>query len=120
VWLDLGVCGWSLLSAPLVAWGVQCRSAGFRTVMMGLCALLVAGEPMVLGAVAYWGDAGALWTMRVSPLETVWALAQPITSVHLDPWPELVLTAVAAAVAAWAVLGVTVGLMSARGGGREG
>ena len=118
VWLDLAVVGWSLLTAALVALGLQWRRPVPRTAMMGLCALLVVGEPMVMWLAGVVG-LGAAWSMRVSPLETVWMLSHPIAAVRLAPWPGRVLTAAVAGVLAWVVLAVMSGLAGSGTMGRR-
>jgi len=103
VWLDLAVVSWSLLTAALVALGLQWRESVPRTVMMAACVLVVVGEPMVLALSSGLG-LGSGWGLRVSPLETMWALSHPVLDVRLGPWPGRVLAAGMAAVLAWLLL----------------
>lgn len=105
VWLAAALAAWSLLTAALVAMGVRRPTGEARTLTMLLCAALVLGEPAVMAAAAAFG--GEPWTMRISPLATVWAMVQPVTNMSLDPWPGHVLVAAAAAVATWVVVIVT-------------
>lgn len=104
VWLDGAVLAWSFLSAAVVALGMQFRSGMGRTAAMVVCVLLVLGEPMALALAAVVRGGGPLWAMRVTPISTVWALTHPMANVSLAPWPGRVMTAGAAAVAAWVVV----------------
>lgn len=106
-WLNGAVAAWSLLSGLLIAWGCG-RSAGSgRTAAMVLCILLLVGEPavMLLAGLGRPAGAGPGWTMRVSPVQTVWALTRPPSRFRLDPWTDHIKAAGLAAVAGWVVLG---------------
>ncbi|MFW6059091.1 MAG: hypothetical protein ACODAQ_02855 [Phycisphaeraceae bacterium] len=116
-WLDGAVAAWSLLTAAVVAMGMQFRGAGARMAAMVLCVLVVLGEPMVLALAATVQGAGTLWEMRLTPLPTVWALAQPIADVSLGAWPARIMVVGVAAVAAWVAVGV---VMAVSGRGRRG
>ncbi len=106
VWLDAAVAAWSLLTAAVVGLGVRWPRAWPRTVAMVLCALLVLGEPLAVALVSLVWPAAArpIWSMHLSPLPTVWALAHPVVDVTLGPWPERVMFAAAGAVTAWVVV----------------
>lgn len=105
LWLDLAIGAWSLVSALLIAWGCRSDHGGLRMVAMALCLLLIVGEPLLL-ALAGAGDGRPqqAWTMRVSPVETVWALSSPTGGFDLDPWRWHVCSVLAAAAVGWAIL----------------
>ena len=105
-WLAGALAAWSLLTAAVVAMGMRSRRAGPRIAAMVACVVLVLGEPAVMALAAAGGDT-ALWPMRVSPLATVWSLVQPALNVSLDPWPQRVVAAGAAAVIAWLMVMVS-------------
>lgn len=110
LWLDTAVLGWSLVIAALTAWGCQSTRGGVRAVAMAACVLVVVGEP---AAVALWTlgasePMGPAWAMRVSPVQTLWALTHEGALWDGDPWRIRAGTAAAAGVLAWALLPVLV------------
>lgn len=110
LWLDLAVMSWSLLAGALVGLGRVLPTAGARIGAMGLCVLLVVGEPVWM-ALSGSGFAGQNlhsqdWQMRISPIQALWELTT--TGPPYDPagWiPAIISTAVAAGLA-WLMLAV--------------
>lgn len=91
--LDAAVAGWSLLTAALVALGCASRRGVVRTAVMAGCMVLLLGEPagMALINVGAAGRTATTWTMRLSPLETIWALTAPGALEHSGAWlPQVV------------------------------
>ncbi len=71
-WLDGAIAIWSLITAAIVAQGCRSRSPRRRTLAMGLCILLVLGEPLLIAlAASGLGQlhplAAHLW---ISPIQT--------------------------------------------------
>jgi hypothetical protein len=86
--LDAAVTGWSLLTAALVALGCASRRGVVRTAAMAGCMVLLLGEPAVMALITV-GAAGRVattWTMRLSPLETIWALTAPGALERSEAW----------------------------------
>lgn len=88
--LDAAVTGWSLLTAAVVALGCASRRGVVRTAAMAGCMGLLLGEPAVMALVNV-GAAGRAattwtWTMRLSPLETIWALTAPGAVERSEAW----------------------------------
>ncbi len=107
LWLDGAVASWSLMTAALLAMGVQSRRSVGRSGVMALCVLLLLAEPMWMGLAETEG-----WVMRVSPLATVWALTSPGRQWQSDPWVGHVIGAACAAAAMWTVVIVSLALSS--------
>lgn len=105
LWLNAAVAAWSLLTAAAVAWGRQFRTSLGRTVMMAVCMLVLVGEPALMALTPSSGPSPLrfVWTMRLSPLQALWAMTAPSPG-PLEPWMGVILTITAAAVAAWLVL----------------
>ena len=72
-WLDAACAGWSLLTGLLLLAGGGWTSAPGRVAALGLCVLLVLGEPLLMAVVSA-GRSGVLWVMWLSPIDTIWAL----------------------------------------------
>ncbi len=106
--LDAAVASWSLVTAALVAWGCRGRTAGHRATAMVLCLLLVLGEPAVLAMLdLVWPGPAGGWTLRVSPIQTIWALTDPTWSwsaAATAGWVERVAAAAAAGGLGWVLL----------------
>ena len=73
---------------------------------MGLCVLLLLGEPAMM-MLAPWGrPLGQLpWTMRISPIQILWALTDRPEKFDADRWISIMATAATAAVIGWAFAG---------------
>ena len=99
-WLDSAIVSWTLLSALIVAWGRMSESGWVRTGAMALCLGVVLAEP-VLGVLGLYRDAVG---MRVSPLETLWALTNLPERAPLGVWQERIVVVGLAALLGWSVL----------------
>lgn len=85
IWMNLAVGSWSLITALLIAMGVGFKDAWARWLAMGLCILVLIGEP-VLVAIARFERPDESWAMRISPLLTVWELSYIGAGSDVDPW----------------------------------
>jgi hypothetical protein len=101
LWLDGAVVSWTLITAAMVALGVAMPGGAGRSLIMATCVLLLLGEPLVMAMFP-----GSDWDMRISPLQTVWALTDRGTAWQPEPWSGRVTAAALAAAAAWAVVGL--------------
>ena len=108
LWLDLAIASWSLLTALLVAIGSQSRDGAHRFVAVVLCLLLLLAEPLIV-ALAGVSLAPGDWVMRVSPIQTVWALTDRPVDWSSGPWRTNIATVAVAVVVAWSLFGVLVG-----------
>lgn len=97
LWLDAAVISWSLITAALIALGLQMNASSSRSVVMALCLLLFLGEWIV----AAWLPVAGL---GVSPLATVWSLTAPAAAVRHADVATPILAAAAAAVLAWVIV----------------
>ena len=111
LWLDLAVVSWSLLAALLVAVGLRSRDGMHRLVTAVLCLLILLAEPLivVLDDVRLGGHDGPGWVMRISPIQTVWALTENPLEWSSGPWRRNILIAAVAVVVAWCVYGLFTG-----------
>lgn len=108
VWLDGAVLGWSLLVAALVAWGCHSRLGAHRVTAMLLVMLLLFAEPLVMFiANRMTVDTPVTWTMRVSPIEAMWALTVEPIDYRPAPWTAQVTLVLIAAALAWAIILIT-------------
>lgn len=111
LWLDLAIAAWSLLTALLVAVGLRSADGVHRVVTVVLCLLLLLAEPMILAlADVRLGtphDPG--WFMRVSPIQTIWALSETPVDWSSGPWRTNIATISVAAVVAWCLYGLLLG-----------
>ena len=98
-----------LLAALIVAWGRLFESAGARIFAMGLCVLMLLGEPSAMAVInlaTQPGD-GVLWQMKVSPIQLIWRMTRPFgggatfTSTAADQFGPQVAAVTAAAVLGW-------------------
>ena len=96
VWLDVALSGWSLATGLLLLVCSGWTSGAGRTAGMAACLLLVLGEPLLMAGLAWAGVCG-VWSMWVSPIDTLWALTSRPASI----WPAHILGVTAAAVAGW-------------------
>ncbi|MEM9415028.1 MAG: hypothetical protein AAGA29_06050 [Planctomycetota bacterium] len=99
-WLDAAFVSWTLLTAVVVGWGRSSPSGWVRTVAYVLCLGIVLAEPLSL---VLFGVPGAE-AMRVSPLQTFWALTHLPAHASLDPWDGRIIVVGVSAVLGWAVL----------------
>lgn len=125
LWLNGAIAAWSLLAAAIIAWSCRANTGLSRTWGMLFCLLLLLGEPLAMlivnaGGSATFGDpttaAPIAWTMRVSPLETVWrltevsatdsALGGGLGDGSLQPWSRIIAITGIAAAAAWIIIAV--------------
>lgn len=102
-WLDASIGVWSGLTGLLIAWGRCGTTCAGRTLAMVGCLALLFAEPAVMLLI------GGNWTLRVSPIETVWALCAPPTRFRVEPWVSQVTAVALAAAVGWLALGVWVG-----------
>lgn len=106
LWLDLAVLAWSLLTGAIVGLGRLLPGSGGRWGAMGVCMLLLLGEPVWL---AVGGTTGGS-QMGVSPIQALWELTTTVQPFDPSKWSAVVLSVGAAAVLAWCVLGVMAGV----------
>ena len=106
--LDGAMASWSLLMALLIAWGMGSARGARRAWAMGLCVLLLFGEPVLISLVVLatqsHHESIVPWHMRVSPIETLWALADSRRLWAPGPWVERVAAAAAAGTLGWLLL----------------
>jgi len=107
LWLDLAVVAWSLLTALLVATGVRSPWAAHRCLVALLCVLLLVGEPALLMLTSLDLNAAPdeVWVMHISPIQTVWALAQTPIEWNSGPWRANVVIMGMGAIVAWVFYG---------------
>ena len=96
LWLDGALAGWSLLTGLVLVGVGRWTSPAGRVAAMGLCLLLVLGEPLLL-AIMSLARLGAVWPMWISPIDTVWALTEEPARI----WPPHVAGVMAVAAAGW-------------------
>jgi hypothetical protein len=127
VWLDLALAGWSLVIALLVAWGTRPGGWRRRALAMGLCLLVLVGEPLLMALLnigsrlraggslanlvdpvgarlAHQAAAGITpwcWIMRVSPVQALWGLTIDPVNWVAEPFASQVIAILAAGVAGW-------------------
>jgi len=103
LWIVLGMAAWTGLTGALIAWGRSGERPGARLVAMLGCAALVVGEPVAMWLASLHNGRPVInqWAMRVSPIEPMWALADPVLNPAVHPWAERVVSVTAAAAAAW-------------------
>ncbi len=101
-WIDAAVLAWSLLSAAMVALGIQAGQALPRVIAATLCILLLFGEPLFI-ALFTAPEPGTVM-MRISPLQTLWALSEEGRQWTRPPWQLNVIVAAVAALLAWGVV----------------
>ena len=94
-WLDSAIMGWSALTALIIAWGRRSARPWTRSVAMGGCVGLLLGEPALMILVS------GHWMLKISPIQTVWALSLPPKQFVLEPWITHVVAAAAAAMIGW-------------------
>ncbi|XAM01446.1 hypothetical protein OT109_08625 [Phycisphaeraceae bacterium D3-23] len=99
-WLDAAFISWTLLTALVVAWGRTSASGWVRTFAFGVCLGIVLAEPLSLVVFGVPGPEA----MRVSPLQTVWALTHLPANASLSPWDGRIIVVGVSAVLGWAVL----------------
>ncbi len=108
LWVMAAVAAWSLLTGLLIAWGRSFDTGGKRLTAMLMCVGLVLIEPVAYYAVAIVMKRGWLMIppMRLSPVQTWWALTGPPSTFIARPWSDYVIGVGVAAVVGWAVLAV--------------
>lgn len=103
LWLDAALASWSLLTGVFIAAG--CRSSlAWRRVLCSVMALgLLVGEPLAMWLVNLGrsADHALVWTMRVSPLQTLWHMTTRSSLWEPEPWATHVLIVASAAVLGW-------------------
>jgi len=116
LWLDLAVVAWSLLTALLVVVGLRSLNGLHRLVAVVLCLLLFLAEPLIvaLADVPLGSQNGPAWVMRVSPIQTVWALTENPLDWSSGPWRRNIVTVAVAVVVAWCLYGLLAGRPSRR------
>lgn len=102
LWLDAAFAVWSALTALVIAWGRRHDRPGPRTLAMVACVALLLAEPLVMTL------SRARWPLRVSPVETIWALSNPAREFVFEPWITHVGLAALAALAGWLLFAVAV------------
>ena len=105
VWLDCAVGAWSLMTALLLTVAVHAPHRLLRLLVATLCLLLLVGEPLVLTMVQSPG-ADHRWFLRVSPIETVWALTEVPIDFASGPWQSNVRAAGVAVGSGWVIYGL--------------
>lgn len=119
-WLDGALGAWSLLTGLIVVWGCASEAWGRRTMAMGMCVLLMLGEPLAMALLnaAMAGDSAIVWTMYASPIATIWGLTGPSEQWTPAPWSGRVIVAAIAAVMGW-ILILTFSAAAYRGKNRQ-
>lgn len=128
-WLDAAVAAWSLLTGAVIVFfsgppgansagiGTETRSGsgGRRAWGMAACVALLLAEPLLLGLVNFGASqgGGAVWPLRVSPIQVIWELAGPPDRWAVRAWRPQILSAAFAAGLAWAWMRLRVSKMSA-------
>ena len=106
-WLDRAILAWSLLSSAIVVLALRAGHALHRAAAAVLCMLVLFAEPLVLAVVGGPGPRTDAMVMRISPLQTLWALSEEGRGWAAAPWRANVLAAGVAAVLAWGSVRVT-------------
>ena len=111
LWLDGAVVAWSLLTALFVATGVRSRRTFHRLLATALCLLVLVGEPLIMTLVSIGVRPGQShgWVMRISPIQTIWALSEMPIEWSSGPWRTNVATVAVAAAVGWGVSGLFAG-----------
>ncbi|MFI4860400.1 MAG: hypothetical protein ACIAXF_06940 [Phycisphaerales bacterium JB063] len=99
-WLDAAFVSWTLLTAVVVAWGRTSSAGWVRTSAYAVCLGIVLAEPLSL--VLFGGPSPE--SMRVSPLQTVWALTHLPAHASLSPWDQRIVVVGVSAALGWCVL----------------
>jgi hypothetical protein len=120
LWMDAAVLSWGFLAAAMVAWGVRSSAAWARTTMMAACILFFLGEPAAMSVTQMIAgpDPALAWTMRISPLATIWHLAEPGGLWSAQPFSEHILIVAIASIIAW-ILVIAMHTISARQAKRD-
>jgi hypothetical protein len=106
LWLVGALLAWSLLTGLVIAWGRCYPGAWMRTAAMVACVGIVLAEPVLLAVGSMVRGDVADVQMRLSPVQTLWALAGRPAMYSPAPWAFHVVAVGAAALLGWAVLGV--------------
>jgi len=101
LWLAVAMAGWSMLTGLLLLICSGWASGPGRMAGTVMCLLLIVGEPVAMAALAGARISGA-WSMRVSPIDTLWALTERPARV----WPMQVIGVVAVAIVGWLTVGL--------------
>ncbi len=102
LWLDAGIAASSLLAAGVVAWGAMGHSPMRRVLATALCLALILAEPAVMWLIGELAPRAALGDfMKVSPIQTLWALCEPPATWTPWPWGHHVLSTLAGAIVIW-------------------
>lgn len=106
IWIDIAFASWSLLVGGLAAWGCRYRTNAGRATAALIIMLVMLGEPVLLAAMAWFNElTGATlpdWSMRLSPIETLFTLTAAAGLFEPGPWRFNLIAVAAAAVLAWA------------------
>ncbi|MAG17831.1 MAG: hypothetical protein CMJ21_07155 [Phycisphaerae bacterium] len=105
-WVNATLAAWGLVIAVLVGWGSRARSGMVRSAVMLACLVVLLGEPLLRAVVSAGTptDPAGVWTMRLSPLDIVWAMTESRSKFSAVPWTWHVGTV--AGFAALAVIGL--------------
>lgn len=107
LWIDAAVASWSLLVGALTAWGCRYRHNSGRAWATIIVFLVTFGEPLLLNGIALLNEKFSLaipnWPMRLSPIETMYALT--VSSGLFEPgaWRFNVVAVAAAGLLAWLI-----------------
>ena len=107
--VSIAVAGWSLLAAAIVAWGCQRRKSSQRTLAMVALLLIVWGEPILMlaaRALPALAPQAYAWSMRISPIEAIYALTAPAATFEPLPWRPTLASVLLAASVAWVGMAV--------------
>ena len=115
LWLIVALAGWGLLTGlVLLICGGWTSSLG-RAAGTVMCLLVIVGEPVAMTALAGTRLLGP-WSMRVSPIDTLWALTDRPARV----WPMQVLGVALAAIIGWLIVGLVRAVGRSTGDTRNG
>ena len=114
LWLVVALAAWGLLTGLVLLICGRWTSGLGRASGAAMCLLVIVGEPVVMVVLAGARFLGP-WSMRISPIDTLWALTDRPARV----WPMQVLGIAVAAIAGWLIVGLARAVRRSAGGSRH-